>query len=178
MVAIDSDGDGVTDDLDSCSNTPTGAEVDRGGCALDSDNDGVPDYKDQCKSTPSNVRVDDMGCPLKGEVVLTVDRLGFAFDSAELDSRSKSALDQIVSVIKSHSSVDLAVVGYTDISGSEPYNQRLSERRAAAVVAYLVSKDIPSSQLVSSGKGESNPVASNATRDGREQNRRVELIVR
>jgi len=175
---VDSDGDGVMDDKDRCPGTPAGAEVDMNGCALDSDGDGVADYKDQCANTPAGVKVDMKGCPVKDEVVLTVDRLGFAFDSATLDAGSRSALDAAVAVIKSHSSVKMDVVGYTDTSGPESYNQTLSERRAQAAVDYLVSKGIDADQLRATGRGEANPVASNDSRDGRERNRRVELVVR
>lgn len=174
----DSDGDGVTDDKDRCPGTPAGAEVDMNGCALDSDGDGVADYKDQCANTPAGVTVDMKGCPVKDEVVLTIDRLGFAFDSATLDAKSRSALDAAVAVIKSHSSVKMDVVGYTDTSGPEEYNQKLSERRAQAAVDYLVSKGVAAGQLRATGRGEADPVASNDSRDGRERNRRVELVVR
>lgn len=178
VVPVDSDGDGVDDDLDRCPRTPAGVDVDSRGCPLDSDRDGVADHLDQCAGTPMGVKVDETGCPIKDEVVLTINRLGFAFDSAELDRSSKAALDRAVEVIKSHSeSVNLGVVGHTDSRGSDAYNQKLSERRAAAVVDYLVSKGISRSSLSASGKGESEPVASNDTEDGRAQNRRVELVV-
>jgi OOP family OmpA-OmpF porin len=174
----DTDGDGVTDDMDRCPNTPAGAEVDTRGCALDSDGDGVADYRDSCPNTPSGVAVDTRGCPVKDEVVLTVDRLGFAFDSAELDAQSRSALNAAVSVIKSHSAVKMDVVGYTDSSGPEAYNQKLSERRAQAAVDYLVSRGVDKDMLRAVGRGEANPVAGNDSRDGRARNRRVELVVR
>ncbi|WP_439106826.1 OmpA family protein [Congregibacter sp.] len=175
---VDSDGDGVMDDKDRCANTPAGVEVDMSGCALDGDGDGVADYMDQCANTPSGVQVDSTGCPIKDEVVLTVDRLNFAFDSATLDAQSRAALDSAVAVIKSHSSVKMDVVGYTDTSGPEEYNQGLSERRAQAAVDYLVSQGVDADQLRAMGRGEANPIASNDSRDGRERNRRVELVVR
>lgn len=174
----DSDGDGVPDDRDRCPRTPAGVEVDMNGCPLDSDGDGVPDYKDRCANTPAGVKVDANGCPVKDEVVLTIDRLGFAFDSAELDAQSRAALDAAVSVIKSHSGVKMDVVGYTDSSGPESYNQKLSERRAQAAIDYLVSKGVAPGQLNAVGRGEADPVASNDTRDGRSRNRRVKLVVR
>ncbi|MEM8942885.1 MAG: OmpA family protein, partial [Pseudomonadota bacterium] len=168
----------VTDDVDRCPNTPAGAAVDRVGCLLDQDGDGVPNSRDSCANTPRGVEVDASGCPVKDEVVLTVDRLGFEFDSSRLDAQSRSALDAAVDVIQSHSSVQLDVVGYTDNVGSDDYNQGLSERRAQAAVDYLVSQGIPRSQLRPLGRGESSPVASNDTEDGRARNRRVELVVR
>src|SRR6056297_2175132 len=172
----DSDTDGVPDNRDRCPRTRAGVHVDGRGCALDGDRDGVADYLDQCAGTPADVNVDEIGCPIKDEVVLTINRFGF--DSAELDRSSKAALDRAVAVIKSHSeAVNLNVVGHTDSRGDEAYNQKLSERRADAVVDYLVSKGVSRSSLSSSGKGESEPMASNDTEDGRAQNRRVELVV-
>ncbi|MFT7287849.1 MAG: OOP family OmpA-OmpF porin [Halieaceae bacterium] len=174
----DSDGDGIADDADRCPGTPTGVEVDTKGCPLDGDGDGVADYLDRCPGTPAGIDVDEHGCPVKDEVMLTIDRLGFAFDSAELDAGSKAALGAAVDLIKSHSSVKMDVIGYTDTSGPESYNQGLSERRAKAAVAYLVSRGVDADQLRAVGRGEADPVASNDTRDGRSQNRRVEMVVR
>ncbi|MHA7817551.1 MAG: OmpA family protein [Pseudohaliea sp.] len=173
----DSDGDGVVDGSDRCPGTPAGARVDARGCALDSDGDGVPDYRDRCARTPAGVTVDDSGCPVKDEVVLTVDEVNFAFDSAELDAASRRALDGIVDTVKAHGGLTLGVIGHTDSTGPEAYNQKLSERRAAAVRDYLVSRGVNADALVASGRGESEPVAGNDTREGRERNRRVELVV-
>lgn len=178
VAPVDSDGDGVADGRDACPGTAPGVAVDARGCPRDSDSDGVPDNRDRCPGTPAGVRVDDSGCPLPEEVMLRVDRLQFAFDSAALDARAKSALDAAVDVIRSHASVQLDVVGYTDASGPEAYNQRLSERRAQAAVDYLVSRGADREQLRAVGRGEADPVADNGTRDGRERNRRVELVVR
>lgn len=175
---VDSDGDGVPDNLDRCPGTPAGVDVDSRGCPVDSDGDGVADYLDQCPGTPRGVKVDETGCPIKDEVILTINRLGFAFDSATLDRSSTAALDRAIEVIKAHSEVvKMNVVGHTDDRGTAEYNQALSERRSAAVVDYLVSKGVSRSSLSSSGKGESQPMASNATEDGQAQNRRVELVV-
>jgi OOP family OmpA-OmpF porin len=175
---VDSDGDGITDDRDRCPATPSGVQVDARGCPLDGDGDGVPDFRDDCANTPAGVTVDASGCPVKDEVVLTVDEVNFAFDSAQLDAASRRALDGIVDVVKSHSGVGLGIVGHTDSSGPESYNLRLSKRRAQAVVDYLVSQGVDRSDLVATGAGETNPVASNDTRAGRAENRRVELVVR
>lgn len=174
----DSDGDGVMNADDQCPGTPAGAAVDMRGCALDSDGDGVADYRDRCANTPAGVNVDRNGCPIKDEIVMTVERLGFEFDSAELDAQSKRALDATVDVIKSHSEVQMDIVGYTDSKGSEEYNQGLSVRRAQAAKDYLVSQGVSASQLNVVGRGESSPVASNDSDDGRARNRRVELVVR
>lgn len=176
----DSDGDGVPDAQDRCADTPAGVPVDADGCALDSDGDGVPDYLDRCPNTPRGVAVDEFGCPLPDEVIMTIDSdvLNFAFDSTVLNEEARSALDAALAVISDNAEVAMDVVGHTDSTGSDVYNQGLSERRAQAAVAYLVSQGVMPGQLRAVGRGESQPVASNATEEGRARNRRVELVVR
>ena len=176
----DRDGDGVPDVDDRCSDTPAGAEVDSWGCALDKDEDGdgVDDADDACPRTPTGTEVDSRGCPVPEAVVLTINELNFAFDSAALDAESRAALDAAISVIRDNQAVKLDLVGHTDSTGPTAYNQKLSEQRAEAAVAYLVSRGISAGQLRAVGAGESSPVASNDTEAGRAQNRRVELVVR
>jgi len=76
-----------------------------------------------------------------------------------------------------HATITVAVEGHTDSVGSDAYNQKLSERRAQAAVDYLVSQGVDASRLQPTGYGESKPMASNDTADGRAQNRRVDLVV-
>jgi OOP family OmpA-OmpF porin len=179
MAAMaDEDGDGVADDMDQCPGTPAGVSVDGRGCPADEDGDGVADDRDRCLNTPAGATVDESGCPISEEVVFSVDKLNFAFDSAELTPRAKSALDGAVSIIRDNSAVQLDLVGHTDSRGPAAYNQKLSERRARAAVDYLVSKGVPAGQLRAVGRGESDPVASNDTADGQASNRRVEIVVR
>jgi len=176
----DADGDGVDDDRDRCANTPAGVPVDASGCPRDDDGDAVDDADDRCANTPPGVAVDAAGCPLPEEVILTIDSnvLTFAFDSAALDASARAALDTALAVIRDNDEVALDVVGHTDSQGTDAYNQGLSERRAQAAVAYLVSRGVPDGKLRALGRGESRPVASNATEEGRARNRRVELVVR
>lgn len=101
----------------------------------------------------------------------------FDFDKAVVKAEGKARLDALVEKL---SGVDLEVlvaVGHTDATGSDAYNQKLSERRAAAVKAYLVSKGVDQARVYTEGKGETSPVASNSTRAGRAKNRRVEVEV-
>lgn len=101
----------------------------------------------------------------------------FDFDKSVVKAEGKARLDALVEKL---SGVDLEVlvaVGHTDATGSNAYNQKLSERRAAAVKAYLVSKGVDQARVYTEGKGETSPVASNATRAGRAKNRRVEVEV-
>ncbi len=176
-VVLDSDGDGVNDDQDKCPGTAAGTTVGTDGCPLDSDGDGVIDDNDQCPGTPAGVEVEANGCPKVGETLMTLEGVNFAFDSDELTAASKAKLDEAVATLNANSLVNVKVVGHTDSRGSESYNQSLSERRAAAVVDYLTSNGVSGSRLSSAGMGESQPVADNSTKEGRYQNRRVELVV-
>lgn len=101
----------------------------------------------------------------------------FASDSATLTSEAKFILDGNLGAINANPSAQLSIEGHTDNRLSDAYNQDLSERRAQSVANYLISSGVSSSRLNLTGKGESSPVASNDTREGRTQNRRVNIIV-
>lgn len=174
---LDSDGDGVPDSRDYCPGTPAGVKVDSRGCPLDSDGDGVPDYKDRCANTPPNTEVDEHGCPLAGAKIFTIEGVHFAFDSAELRPEARSTLDEAVRVLRDNRGVTVAIVGHTDSTGSDAYNQNLSKRRAQSVYDYVVSRGVDTSRLQVYGRGEDEPVATNQTREGRAENRRVEFVV-
>jgi outer membrane protein OmpA-like peptidoglycan-associated protein len=101
--------------------------------------------------------------------------INFDTDSDHIKDESKPTLDKIVELLKAKPDLKLSIEGHTDSTASAEYNQRLSERRAAAVSAYLVAAGIDGSRLSSVGFGASRPVATNDTALGRAQNRRVEL---
>jgi OOP family OmpA-OmpF porin len=168
-VVKDSDGDGVPDDLDKCPNTPKGVKVDADGCPLDTDGDGVPDYLDQCPDTPKGATVNSVGCwALKGVVL-------FDFDKADIKPEAHQLLDEVVTILKKNREMKGVIEGHTDSMGSEEYNQGLSERRAQAVEKYIEEHGIDADRYTIKGYGESNPIASNDTEEGRQENRRVEL---
>ena len=109
---------------------------------------------------------------------VVLDNIFFAFDSFELDPKSDNEIDRLVSFLKDNPSVAIEIVGHTDNIGSEKRNRVLSENRALSVKKALVAKGIDPSRLVAKGLGMSAPVASNATEEGRQLNRRVECVVR
>jgi OOP family OmpA-OmpF porin len=101
----------------------------------------------------------------------------FGFDSAEIRAEDAPLLDVAAEQLRSNGNVRAQVVGHTDNVGRDDYNQGLSERRARSVAEYLGRNGIPTERLEILGRGESEPVTSNETADGRAQNRRVELNV-
>lgn len=104
--------------------------------------------------------------------------VNFATDSAEIDPASAVVLDVAADQLRGRPGVSVVVEGHTDSTGSDAHNQALSQRRADAVRQYLVRKGVPAERLTARGFGESNPIASNDTADGRAMNRRVELEVK
>ncbi|MCM1512728.1 MAG: OmpA family protein [Oxalobacter formigenes] len=101
----------------------------------------------------------------------------FDFDKATLKPEGKAKLDEIVAGLQNMDVEVVVAVGHTDSVGAEAYNLKLSERRAEAVKAYLVSKGVDPQKVYTEGKGEAQPIGNNKTREGRAKNRRVELEV-
>lgn len=166
----DSDGDGVSDQLDKCPNTPRGVPVDRVGCPFDSDGDGVYDYQDKCPGTPDGAKVNQEGCwSLSDEY--------FDTDKSVIKQEFYPLLNEAVNILNRNPDMRLELQGHTDNRGSAAYNMGLSQRRASAVKAYLVGKGINSSRLTIKGFGLNQPMASNNTAEGRALNRRVSLKV-
>ena len=176
-VVLDSDNDGVYDNADKCPNTPAGTAVNSFGCALDpdDDNDGVPNSKDQCPNSAAGVKIDFKGCEIKA--VITLPGINFETNSAKLTASSLAILDGAAETLNKYSSISALVAGHTDSTGADSYNMSLSERRAASVLNYLVSKGVSASRLSSNGFGETQPIADNKTKDSRAMNRRVNLRV-
>lgn len=173
--ADDGDYDGVVDSRDRCLFTPEGVAVDSNGCALDEDNDGVPDYLDDCLGTPAGTQVNLNGCAV---LLLSINNITFDTNSARLTETDKRILDGAITKIKSSTSTNIDVVGHTDSRGTDSYNQGLSERRAQSVVDYLTNAGVSANRLFATGRGESEPIASNDTAEGRQQNRRVEILAK
>jgi len=101
----------------------------------------------------------------------------FATDSAQISPAFQGTLDQVATTITEYQDTRVQVAGHTDSTGSESYNQQLSQRRAQAVADYLASRGVATTRITTIGHGETQPVASNETAEGRQQNRRVEIIL-
>ncbi|WP_353572451.1 OmpA family protein [Candidatus Albibeggiatoa sp. nov. BB20] len=181
----DSDQDGVPDFRDRCPmNTPQ--EISRGvnrfGCPKDNDQDGIPDFRDRCLGTPFGAKVDKHGCQeVKREIkqILGADVL-FKFDKYSLIEAGKAALARVATDMKSQLPYVQGIVigGHTDSIGRKAYNQTLSERRASAVADFLSTQGIPAAKIQSIGYGESQPISVNSSKQGRAQNRRVEINIK
>ena len=165
----DSDGDGVVDSLDRCPDTPSGVAVDSSGCPLDSDGDGVPDYLDKCPNTPKGATVNEVGCWALKATML------FDTNSSYVKHEAYPLLDEVVTILQDNPEIEVEIQGHADNTGTAEYNLWLSERRAGRVMDYLLSKGIDPDRLEAKGYGSTQPVASNDTEEGRAQNRRVEL---
>ena len=138
--------------------------------ASDKDGDGVYDENDQCPNTEAGKKVDQRGCP---EILLTLHGINFNSDSSKVLPDSEQVLAKAGTALQDSVGVSVIIEGHTDNTGTSSYNQLLSERRAKAVLDFLVANGIERERLVSVGKGESTPIAGNNTKEGRYQNRRV-----
>lgn len=142
----------------------------------DADGDGVPDDRDACPNTPRNYAVDERGCPIMLEEVARITlSVQFDFDQAVVKPEYFEDIRQVADFLVAHEDVVATVEGHTDSTGTDEYNQDLSERRAAAVRQVLIERfNVSPARISSVGYGESRPVTSNDTSEGRAQNRRVE----
>ena len=175
---LDSDGDGVSDQSDRCPDTPAGMEVDMYGCHSvdgDDDNDGVMNSADKCPDSRAGAVVDADGCEV--QVVIELQGVHFDLDKATLRPESMAILDAAVKTMGEHGTLAVEVAGHTDSTGSEAYNQALSERRAQVVYSYLVDHGVSADRMTWKGYGESSPIATNDTEEGRAKNRRTELVI-
>lgn len=181
-AASDSDNDGVSDVMDKCPGTAAGLRVDSLGCKItvfkDSDGDGIPDDKDKCMSTPAGKKVNDYGCAEKEtfEIKLNVK---FPSGKSTVSDSYHGQLSQVANFMKEHPSTSAEIEGHTDSMGKESYNIYLSQKRAEAVMNYLVKKlGVDAKRLSAKGYGPAQPIATNKTRTGRATNRRVVATIK
>ena len=177
----DNDGDGVVDSADRCPNQ-AGVVENRGCPDTDRDSDGVVDRIDNCPDEPGTA--ENAGCKKKQLVTITqtnikiLDKVFFRTGRAVIQRKSHKLLDNVARVLIAHGEIKkVSVEGHTDDKGKDDKNKTLSQKRAEAVVAYLVKKGVPAERLEAIGFGEEKPIADNKTRKGRADNRRVEFNI-
>jgi len=190
----DNDGDGVPDTADQCSTEPETVNGlnDEDGCPdtiPDDDHDGIPNNQDQCPTQPEtyNGITDTDGCPERGRSLVRIDngviqilqQVNFARDSDRIVGRpSFQILDAVAAVLAAHPEITrVDVEGHTDNTGDAAHNRDLSQRRAAAVQAYIVTRGVDAARLTSHGFGPDRPLEANTSARNRARNRRVEFHI-
>ena len=175
---LDSDNDGVIDSADDCPKV-VGVASNKGCPILDSDNDGIIDSADNCPKVAGVAS--NSGCPEVKVVVDTVEierlskQIQFNTNKATFTQRTRSILQNVVSFVNRYPNSRFRIEGHTDSIGNEESNRKLSQKRADAVKAYLISKGVSEYNLEAVGYGELQPIATNMYKDGRRMNRRVEI---
>ncbi|MCX6073020.1 MAG: OmpA family protein [Campylobacterales bacterium] len=137
---------------------------------LDSDKDGVLDSQDKCPKSPAGYKVDAEGCPISASL-----HLNFATGSNAIDAEGRVKINDFADIMKNNPHYKATIIGHTDSVGSTASNQKLSVKRAAKVKDMLVRQGIAAKRLTVKGEGERNPVANNATIEGRVENRRIQI---
>lgn len=183
----DRDGDGVWDADDACVEQPgpRNDNANLNGCplSLDSDGDGVVDMEDACphKVGPSSADRQTNGCPrveVEGERLVILDRIEFDVGKAMIRPETQAILEAVREVLVENPRIKkLRIEGHTDNRGTRQLNLMLSRQRAAAVVQWLVDHGVARNRLSSRGVGPDNPIDTNETELGRQNNRRVEFHI-
>ncbi len=186
-AGMDRDGDGIPDVEDACPDVPEDKDgiQDEDGCPEeDADSDKIPDTEDRCPTVPGprNDIAERNGCPSltrfeEGSEIQLLEPIQFDTGKATIKPVSFPILDEVVALMKARMDVKIAVHGHTDSVGSDASNLKLSKDRAASVMKYLVDHGISPERLQSEGFGETKPIESNDTAEGRLKNRRVEFKV-
>ncbi|UQA58635.1 OmpA family protein [Polyangium aurulentum] len=183
---LDTDGDKIADADDRCPEQVGVASVDpaRYGCPPDTDGDGISDDTDACPKEQGKATTDPKthGCPtsvrVEGTQIVILQEVNFATGKDEIAKESYPLLEQIAAVLAQHPEIArLAVDGHTDNVGAEKKNIALSQRRAVAVVHWLVEHRVDARRLEARGFGPRRPIASNDKPEGRAKNRRVEFQI-
>ena len=111
-------------------------------------------------------------------IVVTFDSgLLFAYDSDAIQGAARENLTNLAESLRKYGDTDVLIIGHTDATGSDSYNQGLSERRASSAANYLAANGVTRNRIQTAGRGESEPIDTNDTAEGRQQNRRVEIVI-
>lgn len=177
----DRDGDGIPDRDDQCPREPGPAPT---GCPPDQDDDDIPDDEDKCPTEPEtrNGFEDDEGCPDVvpeefADLAGILEGILFDTDKDVIKKESKPILDRAVEVLKKYPQVRIEISGHTDSAGGYEHNMDLSQRRAESVRKYLIDAGIDAGRIETRGAGPNEPIATNDTKEGRAQNRRIEVKI-
>jgi OmpA-OmpF porin, OOP family len=182
----DADADTIADTADACPSIPGPPSADpaKHGCPRDRDGDGIIDSNDACpgEAGPKSEQADKNGCPtavrVVGDQIVILQRVEFATGKAILAAQSATVLEQVAAVMSQHPEIArIGVDGHTDSVGRESANVALSQRRALAVVDWLVVHGVDARRLEARGFGPRQPIADNASKVGRQKNRRVEFNI-
>lgn len=190
----DNDNDKILDESDECPDVPeiVNGVKDQDGCpdeAPDTDKDGLPDHVDKCPDKPETLNgvQDDDGCPDRGvnlvevtdEGIKILQRVEFATGSDKIQGATSFAvLNTVANVLNTRKEIFLVeVAGHTDNVGPADQNRTLSQKRAEAVVKYLVDKGVDKTRLTAKGYGPDKPIADNKDSKGKQKNRRVEFTI-
>lgn len=183
---MDTDGDAVYDGPDQCPDTPKGSVVDASGCPLDADADGVPDGIDTCPFTPPGTAVNAGGCPIAlsdterdliQDWMIRLSDIEFVPDSLKLTPQGLARIDSVGAVMAQWPMLELEVAVHSDNTGEEARRQRLTHLRARYILQYIQSRHpgLNPKNYNYTGYGDTQPIASNKTPQGRALNRRVEF---
>jgi outer membrane protein OmpA-like peptidoglycan-associated protein len=183
----DNDKDGLADGIDKCPNEAEDADnfEDDDGCPdTDNDKDRVVDYPTPNDKCPNEFAETPDGCPQKYQlIVVTAERIElkqtiyFDYRKATIKPVSFPLLDEVALALQDHATITVRIEGHTDSRGSDKFNLKLSQARAASVRQYLVGRGIAPARMDAKGFGETVPIADNRTEAGRDQNRRVEFVI-
>lgn len=189
----DNDNDKILDAADACPYDPEDYDGDRDtdGCpdleAKDTDKDGIPDDRDACPNDPENFNeyLDTDGCPDEKpkNVKVTKDKIEISqkiyFETAKtiIKPVSYGILNEVAQVLKDYPNLTIRVEGHTDSDGKDDYNMTLSQGRSESVMTYLTGQGVAANRLTAQGFGESRPIDTNKTSEGKANNRRVEFMI-